>query len=151
MADDNNVVPTLDISGSFVEDVYAIGNTILNRKNNPPPFLVFPSGTRVSVPNASLQDLHQRFVGAAQNKFPSIGLNAANTWFTLKAGIVKGSYTTHLNRYTDLWNGGKGGTDSGTTIPVASCGRNSFRPRDFTGIPRSPLWFCHRQSRRPAI
>ena len=112
LQDNNNVVPTLDVSGAYAIDVFSIGITSAAKDFR----LGFPAGTRISVPQASLQDTHPAFVAATQNKFKGIGLEAASTWFTLKAGIKFDDYSTHLNRYTDLWNGGKKGQAS-RTIP----------------------------------
>jgi hypothetical protein len=112
LQENNDIVATLDVTGAYTIDVYSYGLTALNKSFT----LGYPAGTRISVPRATLQDTHPRFATAVRNKFKGIDMEAASTWFTLKAGTAKGSYSTHLNRYTDLWNGGKGGL-AAQTIP----------------------------------
>ncbi|WAC18653.1 hypothetical protein OVA24_15580 [Luteolibacter sp. SL250] len=69
--------------------------------------LQYPSGTRLTVEYMTLQDTHPAVVVMTAARFPNIDLKAASTWYTLKAGP---KIETHLNRYTDIWNGGKNGT-----------------------------------------
>ncbi len=77
--------------------------------------LQYPSGTRLNIEYMTLQDTHKEVAFITASRFQNIDLRAASTWYTLKAGP---SIETHLNRYTDIWNGGKNGT-SQLTIPEA--------------------------------
>jgi len=72
--------------------------------------LTYPSGTRLTVEYMTLQDTSRAVVAMTQARFPNIDLRAASTWYTLKAGLASNKIETHLNRYTDIWNGGKNGT-----------------------------------------
>lgn len=105
MTETNPLAATLNPNGMYTINLY--GSTAAGKLDTT-KIIGFPSGTRVWVEQASLQDTHPAFRASTQNRYPNISLEAANTWFTLKAGI--NSIDTHLNRYTDLWNGPKTGT-----------------------------------------
>lgn len=119
MVADNVLVPTLDITGAYTVSLHPQAGAGTSPRIDKNKLLGYQTGTRITVEALDLQDTHRIHLPLANIKFPNIDTYAASTWFTLKAGSAMGNYQTHLNRYTDLWNGGKGGVDSGMTIPEA--------------------------------
>ncbi len=116
MKADNPLVAQYDPEGGYLIPLFA--DRPDGKRRDTSQRLQYPVGTRISFPRIDLQDTHGPWVNFMRNRFgSSFGLNAANTWSTLKAGATK-DYSTHLNRYTDLWNGGKGGNAS-EVIPEA--------------------------------
>lgn len=96
----------LDRDGVFVIPLRA------DRPSSGPPYRIgplriqYPSGTRITVEYMTLQDTHGSVYPLTEGRFPNIDTRASATWYTLKAGQGS-SIETHLNRYTDIWNGGK--------------------------------------------
>ncbi len=127
MAANNEVTGTNNPTGSYI--IRLRPNTESGVTLEPEPRRIqYPSGIRLSVTNFDLQDTHQPFLMEVQNRYKGISLQAANMWLTLKAGQSVGNYTTHLNRYTDLWNGGKNGNDGAMKIPEAVVETGTEKP-----------------------
>jgi hypothetical protein len=97
----------LDRDGAFVIPLNIDRQVGQEVRKHPTKRLSYRSGTRLRVSYLTLQDTHQDVVYLTSRRFRNIDLKAASTWYTLKAGP---SMNTHLNRYTDIWNGGKNGS-----------------------------------------
>ena len=115
-SDFNLLVPTLDPKGAFTLDIIRSedkpGSTLPEDKKGQP--LLIDEGSWGWFGDVYLQDTHvdgetkSYGVGTVQhflNQGKQIDLDAAVTWLTLKAKTATDEI--NLNRYTNLWNGGR--------------------------------------------
>lgn len=112
LTETNTIHPNYNIDGAYTIRLSAVDSQ--GRRVSGIP-MRYRAGSRLGVSAMTMQDTHNSFLPYTRQKFPNIGLNAANIWLTLKAGAS--SINTHLNRYTDLWNGGKESGDSSLVMP----------------------------------
>lgn len=123
----NKLVPTLDINGTFKIDILNSrnrGTEPLDQKGKP---LLIPAGYYGWFGDVYLQDTHWDGAVASnggssgtrahiQDKYGSaLDPNASHSWLTLKSLGSGGD--NQLQRFTNLWNGGKDNTATAPYMP----------------------------------
>ncbi|MEY3896910.1 MAG: hypothetical protein RLZZ214_2431, partial [Verrucomicrobiota bacterium] len=124
--DFNQLVPTLDLKGAFTLDIIRSedkpGSILPEDKKGQP--LLIDEGSWGWFGDVYLQDTHvdgttkSYGVGTVQhflNQGKQIDLDAAVTWLSLKAKAA--TEDINLNRYTNLWNGGRNDKASKPYLP----------------------------------